>query len=250
MLVRYDGCVEDVYKGVIFKMGDDYRLDPVYRPRNSMPLVEFGNCVVMNVYYRDRSIKNHGFFKFKLDKNLPEIFLDTKKNGLFSFRRAPVYASRKEILNSSDGFDEHFRILVSPGYGDLARQIFSNDILSLVLSLESTFDIEIAGGEVYLYTKGRFPFINSINTKKLLNDASIVFEALKSRIESVAASKVETEEGGATTREAVVVVRHKVGERIAKSYSFYNRELAIGRGFTICFGILAIIAVVIAFLSL
>jgi hypothetical protein len=92
----------------------------------------------------DEEVSHHlNFARFRLQNNLPHLVLDSKFSAL-------QIKGPQEIRLEGD-FQDHFTLYAPGDYHLDALQIFTPDVMSVLLDQEGKYDLELVGSDLYIY---------------------------------------------------------------------------------------------------
>lgn len=120
-------------------------------------------------------------FHFKIEKSLPHIVLDSRKNdGIVS--SIPRYFEDKQRLELEGDFNKYFDFFAPEGYEIEALDILSPDFMAMLLDFHTPFDVEIDEHDVYIISKG----INYSpqNMREMFNAADILMKRFSYKLQS------------------------------------------------------------------
>jgi hypothetical protein len=159
------------YDGMIFNIGND-RSSYSQLQSAKTGLYEIANYSYATGSGKDRSVFNFGYIMIKLDRNLPNIVLDSTKNNdksLFGIAGSnlPVSFRNNQRLSLEGDFDKYFTLYVPSGCAEDALYIFSPDLMSVLIDELTGYDAEIIGDKLFIYSNSKFDLSNPVILQKL-----------------------------------------------------------------------------------
>lgn len=138
-------------EGLLFKTGFQSR----YIERVLDGALEYGRIETYPTTRRNMLLY-WGYATFQLERQLPNIVLDAKKNdrrilGISSGSNLPYDFEPAQSLTLEGDFREHFNLYVPRGYEDDALYIFTPDLMAKMIDLGSECDAEIVGDKLIFY---------------------------------------------------------------------------------------------------
>ena len=146
-------------KGMIFGIGRDHNASGILRSGPSSPVqFEIAHYSYTVGYGKRKQIMNWRYVSVEMDRSLPNIVLDAKKNNLQAFGKnilsnLPVSFKNNQKLSLEGDFDSHFSLYVPVGYERDALYIFTPDLMALLIDGAHDFDAEIVDKTVFFYQK-------------------------------------------------------------------------------------------------
>lgn len=141
------------YPGCIFTIGDarmvsDHFVTPSGR------FLDFGNYRYSTGSGKNRTTRHWGFLALQLDRNMPNIVLDSKaNNGIFRTTNLPATFSRDQILRLEGDFDRYFTLYCPKEYEQDALYVLTPDLMALLIDDAAPFDVEIADSWIFFYSQ-------------------------------------------------------------------------------------------------
>jgi len=119
--------------------------------------------------------------QYKTD--LPRIFLDSRKHGLFEsnfFRKQKT----EEFISLEGDFDKHFALYVPRGYEVEVLEIFAPDIMARLIDNAKLFNLEFVGNRIYIYSFKQITTKNDLDSlldlaKMLILELAPVLERIE-----------------------------------------------------------------------
>jgi hypothetical protein len=155
------------YPGCVFNLGDGRRAyDHLTTARGRY--LDFGNYEYTTGSGKNRTTHHWGFLAMNLDRNLPNIVLDSKaNNGLFGGTNLPASFNRDQVLSLEGDFDTYFTLYCPKEYERDALYIFTPDLMALLIDDASPFDVEIVDNWLFLYSATPFSPLSRTNYERL-----------------------------------------------------------------------------------
>lgn len=101
---------------------------------------------------KNRHTHNHTVCEIKIGNRLPHVIIDSRETG----RGVNAYVSqtlqKSNIVNVASGFEKDFTFYAQTGLEQEALEIFTPDILEKIKTYSRSFDIELIGDTMYLYS--------------------------------------------------------------------------------------------------
>jgi len=150
-LAVVEGCSESPAMGVIFEQSRDRYLSlRVVSGRH--PLFEVANLVsVVRIDAQRSAATNWTYLAVPLDRPLPHVLLDSKRNDSFFGSTLPEAFRRSQVLSLEGDFDEHFTLYCPEGYERDALYLFTPDVMAGMIDHAADFDVEVVGDRAYFF---------------------------------------------------------------------------------------------------
>jgi len=160
------------YKGLIFDIGGSRMASNVLSSTKPMTF-QIGNYSYVIGSGDDRTTYSYGFVVIQLDRNLPHMVLDSKKNNSkvfgVSFSNLPVSFDKDQVLSLEGDFNNYFTLYAPEKYKSDALYVFSPDLMALFIDESMSFDAEIIDNELYIYSRDTFDVFNIALLQKLFS---------------------------------------------------------------------------------
>lgn len=138
--------------GVLFREGSKIVASDVIDARSgSAPFLAGG---LTGLYGEDSSLPSMAvtsFVAIPLERTVPNIVLFGK--GIGALRRAGVAVAGRQKLSLEGDFDKHFTLYCPQGYERDALEIFTPDLMQLLLDTTSGCDVELVDDWMFVYSK-------------------------------------------------------------------------------------------------
>jgi hypothetical protein len=156
------------YPGMIFTIGD---ARSAYDHINSTTgrYFDFGSYQYSTGSGKSRTTHNWGFLALKLDRELPNMVLDSKENNTIFGTDLPISLKRDQILSLEGDFDQHFTLYCPQEYEQDALYVFTPDLMALLIDDAGTYDVEIVDDWMFLYRPRAMPALSQPTYAHLLN---------------------------------------------------------------------------------
>lgn len=156
------------YPGMIFTIGDSRS---AYDHINSTTgrYFDFGSYQYSTGSGKSRSTRFWGFLALKLDRELPNMVLDSKQNNGIFGTDLPISLKRDQILSLEGDFDQHFTLYCPQEYEQDALYVFTPDLMALLIDDAGTYDVEIVDDWMFLYSPHALPALSQPTYAHLLN---------------------------------------------------------------------------------
>lgn len=213
--IMYNHCSYDVIKG------------------NSINLFEIGN----HKYDTGSSEKGTktfqlGYIKIQLDRNLPHIVLDSKRNNSnifgLSISNLPVSFKDSQILSLEGNFNSNFTLYAPKDYERDALYIFSPDLMSLFMDEVGNYDAEIIDNNLFIYSKKPFKLLDQNTLGHIFNIIDVVGKKTMSQTNNYSDGNV-----AAQSMNVVAEAGVRLKKRISNSVIFLILTFAMVFGFNI-----------------
>jgi hypothetical protein len=140
--------------GMVFQAGSKVVASDVIDARGSAtPFIAGG---VIGLYAEDSSLPRmvaSSFVAIPLERSVPNIVLFGK--GIGALRRAGVAVGRRQHLSLEGDFDRHFTLYCPEGYERDALEIFTPDLMQLLLDTTTGCDVELVDDWMFVYARPR-----------------------------------------------------------------------------------------------
>jgi hypothetical protein len=156
------------YPGMIFTMGDSRS---TYNHINSTTgrYFDFGDYQYSTGSGRSRTTHFWGFLAIKLDRQLPNMVLDSKENNTIFGTDLPISLKRDQVLSLEGDFDQHFTLYCPQEYQEDALYVFTPDLMALLIDDAGTYDVEIVDDWMFLYSPHVLPPLSVATYEHLFN---------------------------------------------------------------------------------
>jgi hypothetical protein len=145
-----------LYPGCVFVSGHD-RAVYDHLSTTTGRYVDFGNYSYVTGSGKNRTTHHWGFLALNLDRQLPNMVLDSKaNNGLFGGTNLPSVFSRDQVLSLEGDFDRHFTLYCPREYETDALYVFTPDLMALLIDNAAPFDVEIVDDWMFVYSAKPF----------------------------------------------------------------------------------------------
>jgi len=111
-----------------------------------------------------------GYIKIQLDRNLPHIVLDSKRNN----SSLPVSFKENQVLSLEGDFDSSFTLYAPKNYERDALYIFSPDLMSLFIDELGCYDAEIIDNNLFIYSKKPLKLLDQNTLRRIFNIIDVV----------------------------------------------------------------------------
>lgn len=142
-------------------------------------------------------------FHFKLDKPLPHIVLDSRKNdGIIS--SVPRFFDDEQRIELEGDFNEYFDLFAPQNYSTETLDILSPDFMLMLMDFQSDYDVEINKTDVYIIGKG--VKYDQQSMQELFRAAEVLIEKFNFKLQvwSMAASQKNPPELESHTGESAI----------------------------------------------
>lgn len=174
----------DDYKGMIFLIGSKRSTHDVIYNKNGI-LFEIGSHdYVVGGGKNQRCIKN-GFIKIKLNRQLPHMVLDSKKNNTnifgLSVTNLPISFKKDQVLLLEGDFNSLFTLYAPKKYERDALYVFSPDLMALFVDNVYYYDAEIIDDSLYIYSEKPFNLLDISLLEKIFKIIDLIGHKTVSR---------------------------------------------------------------------
>lgn len=142
--------------GMLFRAGSKVVASDVIDARSSAAPFIAGGLTAL--YGEDSSLPSMAvtsFVAIPLERTVPNILLFGK--GIGALRRAGVAIGGRQKLSLEGDFDRHFTLYCPEGYERDALEIFTPDLMQLLMDTSSGCDVELVDDWMFVYSKpGRY----------------------------------------------------------------------------------------------
>lgn len=164
-------------------------------------IFEFGNYSYMTGSGKSRSRHDLGYVSIYLDRNLPHMVLDSRKNNVSVFganmSNLPVSFSKDQQLSLEGDFNEHFVLYAPKEYERDALYVFAPDLMALMIDNVAQFDAEIIDNKLYVYSTTPFDFNNIQLMDRLFSIVTLVGAKAARQTEKYKDTRIMQTEGAA-----------------------------------------------------
>lgn len=136
-----------------------------------------------------------GYIKIRLNRRLPHMVLDSKKNNAkifgISITNLPVSFKKDQVLELEGDFNSSFTLYAPREYERDALCIFSPDLMALFIDALGNFDAEIVDDNLFIYSQKPFELLSRPIMEHLFNIIDVVGKKTISQTNSYEDEKVE-----------------------------------------------------------
>lgn len=180
------------YAGMIFDEGHSREIDAaLVIPGRA----EIGNYVYVTGSGKNRTTHPWSYIKTKLDRKLPHMALDAKKNNLFGrISNLPDTFDKSQTLSLEGDFNKHFTLYAPKQYERDALYVFTPDVMAALIDNGSGFDMEVIGDELYIYKTGYF----NLGSEKDIRSALSIVDVVRGELQDQTAYYADERVGDRT----------------------------------------------------
>jgi hypothetical protein len=161
------------YPGEIFQLGRD-RTALDHLATASGRFLDMGNFRWITGSGKNQTTHNWGFLALSLDRNMPNIVLDSKANNTIFGSNLPATLDRNQILHLEGDFDRYFTLYCPAQYEQDALYIFTPDLMALLIDETAPFDVELVDDWMFVYASRPFDMTNPAVLQRLFTIADTV----------------------------------------------------------------------------
>jgi riboflavin transporter FmnP len=155
------------YSGMIFHIGDS-RASFDHLNSTTGRYFDFGGFIYGTGSGKSRETHRWGYIALQLDRQLPNMVLDSKENnGIFGISNLPITFNKDQILSLEGDFNEHFTLYCPQEYETDALYVFTPDLMALLIDDANSFDVEIVDDWMFVYSKTPFDLLNATVVARL-----------------------------------------------------------------------------------
>lgn len=136
-------------------------------------------------------VYRQGYILINLDRKLPHIILDSKKNGTGSIGNGLLFVNQGQRLELEGDFNDYFDLYVPNGYERDALYIFTPDVMAVFVDETCNFDAEIIDDKLFIYSSAPFNMINQSVLEKLFSLIDLVSKKTLNQAENYADERVD-----------------------------------------------------------
>lgn len=165
-LVYTSAAGAPTYPGSVFSVGDTRRVtDHFVTP--SGRFLDLGNYHYSTGSGKERTTRYWGFLALQLDRNMPNIVLDSKANNSFLGSNLPVSFSKDQVLSLEGDFDRYFTLYCPKEYEQDALYVLTPDLMALLIDDAAPFDVEIADSWIFFYSQSQLDMLAPATYERL-----------------------------------------------------------------------------------
>jgi hypothetical protein len=171
------------YSGMIFNLGDSRS---AFNHLNSTTgrYFDLGDYQYTTGSGKSRSTHYWGFLALHLDRQLPNMVLDSKENNTLFGSDLPITFRRDQILSLEGDFDKHFTLYCPQEYEQDALYVFTPDLMALLIDDAGSYDVEIVDDWMFIYSPHQFPPLSVPNYQRLFTIVQTVGSKTVSQTEN------------------------------------------------------------------
>jgi hypothetical protein len=154
------------YSGMIFHLGDS-RSARNHLNSTTGRFFDLGSFRYSTGSGKSRSTHDWGFLALNLDRQLPNMVLDSKENNTLFGSDLPITFKRDQILSLEGDFDKHFTLYCPREYEQDALYVFTPDLMALLIDDAGSFDVEIVDDWMFIYSPHAFAPLDAANYARL-----------------------------------------------------------------------------------
>lgn len=132
---------------------------------------------------RGKSVGQSGFVHVALTARSPHLLLDAVANNGGARRGIGAAVAREQLISLEGDFDRHFALYCAPGFQVEALQVFTPDVMALLIDHGSRWDVEIVDDDLFVSTLGGFKLWDVDEMRRLLAFIDLVVPKLGGRID-------------------------------------------------------------------
>ncbi|MDP9027291.1 MAG: hypothetical protein M3N46_07005 [Actinomycetota bacterium] len=177
------------YPGEIFQLGRD-RSSLDHLTTASGRFLDMGNFRWITGSGKSQTTHNWGFLALRLDRNMPNMVLDSKANNTIFGSNLPATLDRDQILHLEGDFDRYFTLYCPAQYEQDALYIFTPDLMALLIDVAAPFDVELIDEWMFVYSSRPFTMTDPTVLQRLFTIADTVGAKALDQTEHYADSRV------------------------------------------------------------
>lgn len=131
-----------------------------------------------------------GYILIKLNRKLPHIILDSKKNGSGAIANNMLFLDQSQKLALEGDFNDYFDLYVPNGYERDALYIFTPDVMAVFVDETDSFDAEIIDDNLFIYSRTPFNLVNQTVLERLYKLIDVVSKKTLEQTENYADERV------------------------------------------------------------
>lgn len=208
---RFDEPITDktMYHGLIFDEGHSRIREEILLFKDD---TELGSYKYTKGNGKNRSTYKFGYARLKLERPVPNILLDSRKNNpAYGSNLPDTYAASQKLSLEGD-FDTHFTLYAPTEYKTDALYILTPDVMSVLVDQGGDFDVELVDDYMYIYS-GSDPFKSAEQLKKWITVVESLRKELGKQTKSYRDDKVAANVPAASKESSVV---GESGKRLTK----------------------------------
>jgi hypothetical protein len=154
------------YAGMIFDEGHSCVIDTGFVfPKRA----EIGNYQYTTGSGKNQTTHHWAYMKIKLDRKLPHMVLDAKKNNFLGrFSNLSDTFNKEQTLALEGDFNNYFTLYAPRQYERDALYIFTPDVMAQLIDSGSAYDMEVVDDELYIYRSGRIDLGSEAELRQIL----------------------------------------------------------------------------------
>lgn len=149
------------HTGLIFDQGNERSIGERFLDKQS-DRYEIGNFEYTTGTGKNRTTVRIGYVCIYLERNVPHMVLDSKRNNLSVFglniSTLPKGFDKNQTLMLEGDFNNHFTLYAPQAYERDALYIFTPDLMALLIDESAQFDVETVDNRLYIYSVVPFSF--------------------------------------------------------------------------------------------
>ena len=161
------------YPGQIFQLGRE-RVALDHLTTSSGRFMDLGNFRWITGSGKSQQTHTWGFLALSLDRNMPNIVLDSKANNSIFGSNLPTSLDRRQILHLEGDFDRYFTLYCPAQYEQDALYIFTPDLMALLIDEAAPFDVELVDDWMFVYSSHPFTMTDPAVLQRLVTIADTV----------------------------------------------------------------------------
>ena len=148
-------------EGLLFSAGNTKMSTRTEVFRSASGIFEMGNYSVVKTVNSRYAVSIWGYCKITLERSVPQIFLDSKKNDRSMYEgdgSFPIDFPKDQKVELEGDFSSHFTVYAPRGYDSDVRYILTPDLMATLLDESEGYDVEITGNTLFFYRPKAFDF--------------------------------------------------------------------------------------------
>ncbi len=178
------------YPGMIFRLGVDPTV-PHHLFRLGDNYLDVGNYTYTLRVLKNSITYQYGFVALKLDRMMPHMVLDAKRNDSLGATTLPVGFHRRQVLSLEGGFDRHFTLYCPKGFEQDALYVFTPDMMALLIDEADLVDVEVIDDWMFLYYFGGFDLSETATMTRLFGIIDTVGAKMRAITDSYADPRMQ-----------------------------------------------------------
>jgi hypothetical protein len=202
------------YPGTIFKQGASQRFEGLVTGMHRGVAFEFGNFYFDKARDNGRYSHERGFgvIRIRLERQLPHVLLDSKRNNRGIFSNLPSFRGVQRLTLEGD-FNNYFGVYVPADYGRDTLYFLTPELMALFIDYSAKYDLEIVDDSLFMYSNKPFSLDKQAAIEHIFHLMQIVGDEVRENTRRYADARIGN-------RQANIIA--EPGRRLKRSRAWFS----------------------------